>query len=908
MSDRTPKSSQAAPPREHDVDVPPLADLLPPDLSHPLTISTLAALLDEEGRIVGWPSPIALWTGLTEAVALGRTLTGAGLGIVAGRTGLEALLAEARRLGISTCRTWLETHDGVVIDAVLEIRALRGPGQRPGFEALILVPELAPSLGTSAHPEGESDPGQQGWLEALFQFSRDAVLLTDLDGTILAINPAGLRMMGHLDAAADESGTGWRAVQLACSPDLREMFRNRLTTGANTEVLLTRQDGSSFPAWMTVRILRDRMGHEHAAMIVRDLTEHRRMEHALRLSDERFRVALLHAPVVAGMLDRHLRIIWFYGPHAYLTPEQAMGKRMSELEVLVNGTEVDVACAEVMETGKGRQIEGHLRAPGVERVYDITLEPLRDQDGAVQGVTFAALDVSERVRTGRALYDSEQRFRNAFEDSGAGMALVTLAGQVMRVNAAMTHILGYSEAELLQMNVRDLCLPADRAHSENLLRHVLAETGPQHATLRKVRKDGALVVAQLTRSLVRTDAGQPAYIIDQVLDITHEEVLRERVRQSQKLEAVGRLAGGVAHDFNNMLTAIRGGCELMRMALQGDPRLVDLELIETAADRAARLTAELLAFGGRQLQHVARHDVSDLVRKFEPLLRQAAVPSSRLVLDLDARAGAVEVDANHMEQALVNLVLNARDAMQDGGVITLQTRHEVLTPEVAATLQLPVAEYVRISVYDAGCGMDDQVRMRLFEPFFTTKPKGKGLAMVYGFAKQSHGQVSVDSAPDQGSTFHLWLPIASGASRERAEPETASAGPLNTGTVLIVDDEPGVRDTISRLLVHSGFRVLAASSGEEALALLKQHPEVDALLTDLVMPRMDGRTLVTEARRLRPGLAVALMSGYTDDRDSLDVIHSSGVAFLHKPFRSEALFALVSDLMQGRGAASSVST
>jgi PAS domain S-box-containing protein len=326
MSDRTPKSRHTAPALEHDDEASPLHDLLPPDLSRPLTMSTLAALLDEAGRIVGWPSPVALWTGLSEDEAFGRTLTGTGLlGIAAGRAGFEALLAEARRAGISTCRTWLETRDGVVIDAVLEIRVLRGPGPRAGFKALILVPERAPSLGAAGHAEGESDPGQQGWLEALFQFSRDGVLLTDLDGTILAINPAGLRMMGYLDAAADAAGTGWRAVQLACSPDLRELFRNRSTTGAHTEVLLTRQDGSSFPAWMTVRIMRDRLGREHAAMIVRDLTERRRMEDALRLSDERFRVALMHAPVVAGMLDRELRIMWFYGPHAYLTSEQAMG-------------------------------------------------------------------------------------------------------------------------------------------------------------------------------------------------------------------------------------------------------------------------------------------------------------------------------------------------------------------------------------------------------------------------------------------------------------------------------------------------------------------------------------------------------------------------------------------------------
>jgi CheY-like chemotaxis protein/GAF domain-containing protein len=376
---------------------------------------------------------------------------------------------------------------------------------------------------------------------------------------------------------------------------------------------------------------------------------------------------------------------------------------------------------------------------------------------------------------------------------------------------------------------------------------------------------------------------------------------QEQLVQSQKMEAIGQLAGGVAHDFNNLLTVILGRSHMLQKQVEGEKPRRALQLIAETAERAARLTAQLLAFSRKQVLEPKVMTLNTVVTGVEKILRRVIGEDVTLITDLDADLGRVLADPGQLEQVLLNLVVNARDAMPEGGELVIRTanvEHDAVARY--AHSEARPGQYVMLAVSDTGCGMDAATRARIFEPFFTTKPTGKGtglgLATVFGIVKQSGGQVCVDSEPGVGSTFRVYLPlVADSAEAERPE---SSAIPSGAETILLVEDEPELRELTEEMLTVQGYRVLPARDAEEALQIAAAHPGgIDLLLTDVVMPRMSGRVLVERLVEARPGVRVLYMSGYTDDTISHHGVLAPGIALLAKPFTAPGLARKVRDVL-----------
>jgi PAS domain S-box-containing protein len=463
-------------------------------------------------------------------------------------------------------------------------------------------------------------------------------------------------------------------------------------------------------------------------------------------------------------------------------------------------------------------------------------------------------------------------------------------------------VLGKSAEQVIGHTDREIY--ADQAVAEALIatdRRIL-ESGVAEVVEERIQTPSGYRVYLSTKAPYRDLDGRIVGVIGNARDITQrkrgEEELRERlsleeqVRQAQKLESVGRLAGGVAHDFNNLLTVVLGCAEALRSdAARGVPAtLEDVEEIRAAGERARDLTRQLLAVARRQVIAPVPLDLNDVLRASEKLLRRVLGEDVELVVDLAPGLWWIRADPGQLEQVVLNLAVNARDAMPRGGTLVLRTRN-------GARAGAAADDGVCLSVRDSGTGMEPEVRAHLFEPFFTTKPDGKGtglgLATVYGIVSQADGQVRVESEPGRGTTFELWFPRTLDPPVAVSPLPAARAAP-GTERVLVVEDDAPVREVTVRALRASGYHVLVAGSGREALALAAAALDgLDLVVTDVVMPGLDGRTMADELRRRRPGLRVLYVSGYTEDAVIARGVLSSGMAFLAKPFTPGALLARV---------------
>lgn len=385
--------------------------------------------------------------------------------------------------------------------------------------------------------------------------------------------------------------------------------------------------------------------------------------------------------------------------------------------------------------------------------------------------------------------------------------------------------------------------------------------------------------------------------------------LEDRLRQSQKMEAIGQLAGGIAHDFNNLLTGINGFSDMLLADFDKDhPSYHALQQIQYAGERAAALTRQLLAFSRKQVLAPKVLNLNIRVAEMEKLLQRLIGEDINLVTHLDPALGLVKVDPGQIEQVIMNLAVNARDAMQEGGTLTIETHNVDLDSLFPDSLDQPIAEgrYVMLAVTDTGSGMSAEIKARIFEPFFTTKPQGKGtglgLATCYGIMKQSGGHISVYSEPGQGTSFKVYFPRVSGEAQEVPEDEIPDQELNGSETVLLVEDEPVVRDLTASVLQARGYTVLQARDGAEALTASKNHRRrIHLLLTDTVMPGMNGRELAERLLAKRPDTKVLYMSGYTDKAIVQHGILGPGIAFLQKPFKARALAAKVREVLGKHG-------
>jgi PAS domain S-box-containing protein len=534
---------------------------------------------------------------------------------------------------------------------------------------------------------------------------------------------------------------------------------------------------------------------------------------------------------------------------------------------------------------------------GETKWLSLRASPYRQPDGSIlwHGV---ALDITARKQTEEALRQSEQRFRATFEQTAVGIAHVGPTGRWIWVNQTLCDIVGYTREELTVRTVQDITHPEDLEADRVQLHRLLAgERNAYTIEKRHIRKDGSTVWVHLTTTLLRRHSGEPKYFIAVIEDVTERKELEAQLRQAQKMEAIGRLAGGVAHDFNNILTVITGYSEIL-LASHPDEHTQthkDLEQIRKAAERATALTRHLLAFSRRQVLQPSTLNLNVVVAELEKLLRRLIGENIELVTILDADLKWVKVDRSQLEQVIMNLAVNARDAMPQGGRLTIETTNVDL--DEAYTRQhvdLKPGSYVLLSISDTGHGMDAETRAKIFEPFFTTKEQGKGtglgLATVYGIVKQSGGHIKVYSEPGWNTTFIIYLP------QVKEDAPLLSPHPIQphslqgTETILVVEDEVDVKELVDDVLTEYGYTVLAASTDAEALLLCEQHPDsIQLLLTDVVLPGISGAELAKRLVSFYPGLRVLYMSGYTDDAIVHHGVLHPDKEFIQKPFTPNAL-------------------
>ena len=519
-----------------------------------------------------------------------------------------------------------------------------------------------------------------------------------------------------------------------------------------------------------------------------------------------------------------------------------------------------------------------------------------------------AEDVTERSRAERALRASEERFRSLLDASPAAVVLVDRAGRIVLASPRVREFFGYAPTELEGQEVGVLIPDGARAQHAAQLTDFVDHSGVRplghgrHLSAR--RRDGTTFPAEIALTSMRGAEGE-LYGMATIVDITHREQLEAQLRRAQRFESIGQLAGGIAHDFNNLVTAINGYTELAAGELDDPDRLrADLAQIREAGDRAARLTWQLLAFARRQVLEPVALNLNEVVMELRPILIRLLREDIELTMALDPALGTVMADRSQLEQVIVNLVVNARDAMPDGGRLLIETANVDLDTAYAATHHSATpGAYIQLVISDTGIGMDADTLSRVFEPFFTTKGpdqgSGLGLATVYGIVKQSGGNIWPYSEPGAGSAFKIYLPRSEAVAQASPNQTDAEGTFAGSETVLLVEDDVAVRSFARSILERHGYRVLEAADAREALGIASgEVGSIDLLITDVIMPRMHGTELAAQLREVHPTLPVLYTSGYTEG-GAFQERRGDDSTFLSKPFSGTMLVHKVREALGG---------
>ncbi len=494
----------------------------------------------------------------------------------------------------------------------------------------------------------------------------------------------------------------------------------------------------------------------------------------------------------------------------------------------------------------------------------------------------------------KKLMEREHLFSTTLEAIADGVVVTDQDLHVQYLNPVAQRLIGSSQDECLGMKFGDLVIiHADQEASDGAFHQAELELS-----------DDRRVPIELSSSPLWSDYSEPVGTVWVLHDISQRKELEDQLRQSQKLEAIGRLAGGVAHDFNNLLTVIMGYCNLiLDTGDSQDGIRSDVEGIQNAAQRAVSLTRQLLAFSRHQVMKPRIIDVNNLILEMEKMIRRLITEDITMHFYLDATKSHVHVDPGQIEQVLINLAVNARDAMPDGGTLVIQTHNETLDRPLQTPVDsVPPGRYVVVTVRDTGVGIDGEILAKVFEPFFTTKEDGKGtglgLSTVYGIVQQSGGYINVETSPGKGTSFSIYLTERSPAKEAEREGDAGDSQSRGNETILVVEDEDFVRTLVTKILSRKGYNVLEARNGGEALLICEQYQQsIDMLISDLVMPHMDGNKLAARLKQERPGIRLLLMSGYPDKTIRERGAPDPAIAFIHKPFNAETFGRKVREIL-----------
>ncbi|MCI0695683.1 PAS domain S-box protein [candidate division KSB1 bacterium] len=629
---------------------------------------------------------------------------------------------------------------------------------------------------------------------------------------------------------------------------------------------------------------------------------------------EQWLATILRSITDAVIVTDDKSLVTFMNPVAEMLTgrkqKDTLGKNLAEVFKVISA-ENRSAAQPASRNGVAANFSLLVASDGREIPIDDSAAPIRDENGNLTGAVLVFRDISARQQAEAELHrrflqiqHSEERYRALYDDNPAMYFTIDVGGKILSVNQFGADQLGYKVEELVGQSVLNVFYEEDKSTAQqNLTAWLQNPEQIAPCELRKVRKDGAIVWVKELARVVRDSAGRPVVLIV-CEDITKskqmEEALlqrEEQLRQAHKMEAIGRLAGGVAHDFNNMLTAIIGTAEMSMLELHRDhPLRKDLKEIKQTADRAANLARQLLTFARRQIIAPSLLNLNDVLLNLDKLLHRLAGDNVDLAISTAPDLGFIKVDSGQIEQMIINLASNARDAMPNGGKLKIETANVTLDEAHARQHpEITSGEYVMLTVRDAGAGMAEEIKKHLFEPFFSAKDTGKGtglgLATAYGIVQQNHGHIAVDSAPGQGTAFRIYFPrlADTGMAPKYDQSHVPSPG---TETVLLVEDEPSVREVAARLLRERGYHVLVAANGDEALQLAKAHAKdkIHILIIDVVMPRLSGKMVADQIKALQPDMKVLFISGYADDTIMQPREGDASLAFLQKPF-SPALLA-----------------
>ena len=807
--------------------------------------------------------------------------------------------------------------------------------------AAVLLPDAA--IAATESPEL-----QKAYLEQLVECAPEAITILDTEHRITRINGEFTRIFGFTRKEA----LGQRLASLLLPPDRTAELRwiqERLEKGQKVvlETKRLRKDGTVVDVLLSSAAVF--VEEKPVAMCVqyRDISEQKRAEALssalLRIAEKASSAedlqqlyAAIHA-IVAELMYAHNFYVALYDPMTQLLsfpyfvddedPRPAPKKLGKGLTEYVLRTGEPLLCTpdifdRLVEQGQveligapsldwlGVPLKTGNTAFGVLVVQSYSGR-VRFGEKEKEILTFVSQQVASAIDhkgNEEALRRSEARYRSLVQSAVYGIYRSSVEGKFLDVNPALITMLGYNTAEELLGLDPEKDVFVDPGELARLIRDFRGGTHLEHIEVRWKRKDEKIITVRLSGRVV-SHPQEPTDVMEIIAeDVTEQRVLESQFRQAQKMEAVGRLAGGVAHDFNNLLMVISGYTEvLLENTDNRNPLYPKMQAIHQATARATGVTRQLLAFSRKQMLELTVVDVNAIVSEMERLLRPLIGEKIQLQTKLAPDLGHTRADAGQIEQVIMNLVVNSRDAMPEGGTITVQTANASLNQDELRRdySYIQPGCYVMLSVSDTGQGMDKETQARIFEPFFTTKEKGKGtglgLSTVYGIIKQSGGYVLVQSEPNCGTTFRVYLPRVEEAAVPvtQAKPQATQNG--GSETVLLVEDEESVRQLVRETLEAKGYKVLEAENGEVALHLTNEfHDPIDMLITDVVMPGMSGRELSARLCASHPHTKVLFLSGYTEDAIVHEGVLEAGTAFLQKPFTLQALARKVREVL-GQG-------